>query len=62
MRILAALSGGVDSSVAAARAIDAGHEVTGVHLALATDPSTHRTGARGCCTLEDARDAIKCAH
>ena len=61
MRVLAALSGGVDSSVAAARAVDAGHDVTGVHLALASDPVSHRTGARGCCTLEDARDARRVA-
>ena len=61
MRVLAALSGGVDSAVAAARAVDAGHEVTGVHLALARQPRSHRTGARGCCTLEDARDARRAA-
>ena len=57
MRVLAAVSGGVDSAVAAARAVDAGHDVTAVHLALARDPASARTGARGCCTLEDARDA-----
>ena len=34
MRVIAAMSGGVDSSVAAARMVDAGHEVVGVHLAL----------------------------
>ena len=61
MRVLAAMSGGVDSAVAAARAADAGHEVTGVHLALARDPLSHRRGARGCCTLEDARDARRAA-
>ena len=33
MKILAAMSGGVDSAVAAARAVEAGHEVVGVHLA-----------------------------
>ena len=32
--MLAALSGGVDSAVAAARAIDAGHDVVGMHLDL----------------------------
>ncbi len=61
MRLLAAMSGGVDSAVAAARAVDAGHDVTGVHLALSQAPSTLRTGARGCCTIEDAHDARRAA-
>src|SRR5437763_15228956 len=61
LRVLAAMSGGVDSATAAARAGDAGHEVTGVHLALSRNPSSYRTGARGCCTLEDARDARRAA-
>ena len=61
MKLLAAMSGGVDSAVAAARAVDAGHEVTGVHLALSQSPSTLRTGARGCCTVEDANDARRAA-
>ena len=39
LRVLAAMSGGVDSAVAAARAVDAGHEVTGVHLALSAQPA-----------------------
>jgi tRNA-uridine 2-sulfurtransferase len=55
------MSGGVDSATAAARAVDAGHEVTGVHLALSQNPQSYRTGARGCCTLEDARDARRAA-
>ncbi|MCF2528636.1 tRNA 2-thiouridine(34) synthase MnmA [Yinghuangia sp. KLBMP8922] len=55
------MSGGVDSAVAAARAHEAGHEVTGVHLALSENPKSFRTGARGCCTLEDARDARRAA-
>jgi tRNA-specific 2-thiouridylase len=61
MRVLAAMSGGVDSAVAAARAAAAGHDVTGVHLALSENPTSFRTGARGCCTLEDARDARRAA-
>src|SRR5256885_7329337 len=61
LRVLAAMSGGVDSATAAARAVDAGHEVTGVHLALSRNPSSYRTGARGCCPLEDARDARRAA-
>ena len=55
------MSGGVDSAVAAARAVEAGHDVTGVHLALARNPQTYRSGARGCCTLEDSRDARRAA-
>src|SRR6266567_2487136 len=61
LRVLAAMSGGVDSATAAARAVDAGHEVTGVHLALSANPQSYRSGARGCCTVEDARDARRAA-
>ncbi len=57
MKVLAAMSGGVDSAVAAARAVDAGHEVVGVHLALSRNSGTLRTGSRGCCTIEDSMDA-----
>ncbi len=59
MNVLAALSGGVDSAVAAARAVEAGHDVTGVHLALAEAPDNPR--GKGCCTPEDARDARRVA-
>jgi tRNA-uridine 2-sulfurtransferase len=61
LKVLAAMSGGVDSATAAARAADAGHDVTGVHLALSSNPQSYRTGARGCCTIEDARDARRAA-
>ncbi len=61
MRVLAAMSGGVDSAVAAARAVDAGHDVVGVHLALSAKPGTLRTGSRGCCTIEDSHDARRAA-
>ncbi len=61
MKILAAMSGGVDSAVAAARAVDAGHDVVGVHLALSRAGGTLRTGSRGCCTIEDAMDARRAA-
>jgi tRNA-specific 2-thiouridylase len=55
------MSGGVDSSVAAARMVDAGHDVVGVHLALSAAPGTLRTGSRGCCSKEDAGDARRVA-
>jgi len=55
------MSGGVDSAVAAARAAAAGHDVTGVHLALSRNPQSYRTGARGCCSREDSHDARRAA-
>jgi tRNA-specific 2-thiouridylase len=57
-RILVAMSGGVDSSVAAALLRDAGHEVTGVFLCLGRggDPDS-----RGCCSPQDAADARRVA-
>jgi tRNA-specific 2-thiouridylase len=66
VKVLAAMSGGVDSAVAAARARDAGHEVVGVHLALARDtgggaPGSGPARARGCCSLADAHDARRAA-
>ncbi|AAO44512.1 tRNA 2-thiouridine(34) synthase MnmA [Tropheryma whipplei] len=57
MKVLAAMSGGVDSAVAAARAVDMGHDVVGVHLALSRSAS----GKRGCCTPRDAQDAAQAA-
>ncbi len=61
MKVLAAVSGGVDSAVAMARAVAAGHDVTAVHLALARDPQRNRTGSRGCCSIEDSMDARRAA-
>lgn len=61
MRVLAAMSGGVDSAVAAARMVAQGHDVTGVHLALSKNPESYRSGARGCCSLEDSHDARRVA-
>src|SRR3954470_4304864 len=57
MKVLAAMSGGVDSAVAAARAGEGGHAVVGGHPAPRRMPGTLRTGSRGCCTIEDSRDA-----
>ncbi len=61
MRVLAAMSGGVDSAVAAALAVDAGHDVVGVHMALSRNRDQFRTGSRGCCSIEDAGDARRAA-
>lgn len=60
MRVLAALSGGVDSSVAAALAVAAGHDVVGVTLKLWSGPGGEAPTA-GCCTVSDAEDARRVA-
>ena len=51
MRVVVAMSGGVDSAVAAARCVRAGHEVIGISLRLARD------GSGSCCSLDDFHDA-----
>ena len=59
MRVLVAMSGGVDSSATASLLVDEGHDVTGVHLKMA-DTGSGLPG-KGCCTLDDARDARRVA-
>ena len=54
------MSGGVDSSVAAALMKDAGHEVMGVTLKLWSGPHGEAPTA-GCCTVSDAEDARRVA-
>jgi tRNA-specific 2-thiouridylase len=62
MRIVVAMSGGVDSSVAAALLVEQGHEVIGVHMKLHDQSPTAVPGAsRTCCGLDDALDARKVA-
>jgi tRNA-specific 2-thiouridylase len=50
-RVVVAMSGGVDSAVAAARCVEAGYDVVGISLRLA------RNGAGSCCSLDDFHDA-----
>ena len=56
MKVLAALSGGVDSSVAAALLLEAGHEVVGVTMKLWGGESD-----TGCCAVSDVEDARRAA-
>ncbi len=58
-RVVVAMSGGVDSSVAAALLAERGYEVIGVSLRLADEGSGRRSS--GCCSLEDFRDAARVA-
>ncbi|HUI04623.1 MAG TPA: tRNA 2-thiouridine(34) synthase MnmA [Acidimicrobiales bacterium] len=56
MRVLVAMSGGVDSSVAAALLVEAGHDVVGATLKLWGGPSDS-----GCCSVADVEDARRVA-
>lgn len=56
MRVLAALSGGVDSSVAAAILLEEGHEVVGATMKLWGGESD-----TGCCSVSDVEDARRSA-
>jgi len=58
-RVVVAMSGGVDSSVAAALLARTGMEVVGVSLRLAPESPVRRSS--GCCSLEDFRDAGRVA-
>lgn len=60
-RVLVAMSGGVDSAVAAELLIAQGHDVTGVHLRLADVPDAEQVPGHGCCGLDDAQDARRTA-
>lgn len=60
MKVLAAMSGGVDSSVAAALMKEEGHEVVGVTLKQWEGPRGEMPTA-GCCTLADSEDARRVA-
>ena len=63
-RVLVAMSGGVDSTVAAALLLEQGHDLMGCFMRLATpEKMSRRAGEgvklhhRGCCSINDAGDA-----
>lgn len=55
-RVAVAMSGGVDSSVAAALLVDQGHQVVGVHMKLHDLPPEQRRD-KSCCSIDDSLDA-----
>jgi tRNA-specific 2-thiouridylase len=65
MRIVVAMSGGVDSSVAAALLAEQGHEVIGLSMQLYAASPRDAASAAGefgsCCTLDDLQDARRVA-
>src|SRR5438093_12649449 len=65
MRIVVAMSGGVDSSVAAALLAEQGHEVIGLSMQLYDHTGHAEAGGQrsfgSCCTLDDLHDARRVA-
>lgn len=55
-RVAVAMSGGVDSSVAAALLVEQGYDVVGVHMKLHDVPDAERRN-KSCCSIDDALDA-----
>ena len=60
-RVVVAMSGGVDSSVAAALMKQQGHEVIGVTMTLSPNDESSAHKGRGCCSVWDVTDAEKVA-
>ena len=60
-RVAMAMSGGVDSSVAAVLLKEQGHEVIGLHMKLYHGPE-NETRPKSCCSLDEAIDARAACH
>lgn len=59
-KVLVAMSGGVDSSVAAALLVEQGYDVTGMTMRVASGEG-RETSSKACCTLDAAQDARRVA-
>lgn len=60
-RVVVAMSGGVDSSVAAALLVEQGYDVVGISLRLADPKVSGDAATGGCCSLDDFADARRVA-
>lgn len=60
MKIVVAMSGGVDSSVAAALLVEQGHEIVGLSMQL-YDQSNGQSSFGSCCSIDDLHDARRVA-
>ncbi|MFB0972396.1 MAG: tRNA 2-thiouridine(34) synthase MnmA, partial [Neofamilia sp.] len=56
-KVMIAMSGGVDSSVAAVLVVDAGYEVAGATLKLFDNEDIGLEKTRTCCSIDDVEDA-----
>ena len=56
-KVMLGMSGGVDSSVAAALLLEQGYDVTGVTMKLRPDEYMTESVSGGCCSLDDISDA-----
>ncbi len=59
--VVVAMSGGVDSSVAAARLVEAGYNVVGVMMRLWSEEAPGQSRENRCCTIESTNDARRIA-
>jgi tRNA-specific 2-thiouridylase len=60
-RVVVAMSGGVDSSVAAALLVEQGYDVIGMMMRLWSEESENGKGQNRCCTLDSMHDARRIA-
>ena len=61
-KVLVAMSGGVDSSVAAYLIREAGYEATGVTMRLYDNETIGISSAKTCCSLDSINDAVSVAN
>lgn len=59
--VIVAMSGGVDSAVAAATLRDEGHDLVGITMRVWDNPADAEARAGSCCSLDDADDARRVA-